>query len=75
MVRHKDKESSKQKRDLKSLAQRKKAHETLNHPVFGKEQINGGVSNDVHSEFEGLDLPRFPRLGDLSNLHGLVVSR
>ena len=44
------------------------------HPVFGEEQIDGGVSDDVHAQLEGLDLPGFARLGILGHFHGLVVS-
>lgn len=51
----------------------KKADES--HPVFGKKQIDGGVINDVHAEFEGLDLPGLSRLGNFSGFHSLVVSR
>lgn len=54
---------------------KKKAHKNKSHPVFGKKQIDGGVSNDVHAELEGLDLPWFSRLGNLGHFHGLVVSR
>lgn len=45
------------------------------HPVFGKEEIDGGVSNDVHAQLKGLDLPGLPRLGHLGHLHVLVVGR
>lgn len=45
------------------------------HPIFGKKQIDGGVSNDVHAELEGLDLPGFSWMGHLGHFHVLVVSR
>lgn len=45
------------------------------HPVFGEKQVDGGVSNDVHAEFEGLNLSEFPWLGNLRHFHGLIVSR
>lgn len=55
----------------------KKAHESesKSHPVFGEKQIDGGVSNNVHAELEGLNLSGLSWLGNLGHFHGLVVSR
>lgn len=86
MVSHKDKDKEQQQQQEEERSQRKrekkrerekKAHksESKNHPVFGEKQINGGVSNDVHTELEGLDLPGLSCLGNLGHFHGLVVSR
>ncbi|TNN60953.1 hypothetical protein EYF80_028833 [Liparis tanakae] len=53
----------------------KTTQEQESHPVFGKKQIDGGVSDDVHAQLEGLDLPELSWLSDLRDFHGLVVSR
>lgn len=47
----------------------------VSHPVFGKQQIDGGISNDVHTELKGLDLPGLSRLCNLCHCHRLIVSR
>lgn len=88
MVRNKDKEeesSRERKKDQRGWRRERgkkkrgeeKAHsrESNSHPVFGEKQIDGGVSNDVHAQLEGLDLPGFSWLGDLGYFHSLVVSR
>lgn len=46
----------------------------MSHPVFGKQQIDGGIGNDVHTKLKGLDLPRLSRLRILCHFHGLKVS-
>lgn len=68
---------SKIKRVGKKEEKNVEAHknESKSHPVFSEKQIDGGVSYDVHAEFEGLDLPEFSWLGNLSHFHGLVISR
>lgn len=45
----------------------------VSHPVFGEQQVDGGVGDDVHAELEGLDLSGFSRLWDLAHVHDLVV--
>lgn len=47
----------------------------VSHPVFGKQQIDSGISNDVHTELKGLDLPWLSSLCNLCHFHGLKVSR
>lgn len=84
MVRYKDKDeesSGERKKDQRGWRAWKKAgkkadrRESTSHPVFGEKQIDGGVSDDVHAQLEGLDLSGFSRLCNLSCLHGLVVGR
>lgn len=72
--RKREKKESERERETEK---EKKAHksESKSHPVFGEKQIDGGVSNDVHAELEGLDLPGLSWLSNLRHFHGLVVSR
>ena len=48
-------------------------HYVNNYPILGKEQINCGISDNIHAQFEGKDLPRPPRLCDFRNFHNLII--
>lgn len=83
----KDKKGSMEMRENHRLAQKNKRKRVrrerkcscetdgVSHPVFGKQQIDGGISNDVHTELKGLYLPQLSRLCNLCHFHGLKVSR